>query len=48
MREKGIRLKLTAEEMRIILHALIEFRNKRLAEGKTVYLVDDLILKFAD
>ena len=48
MKEKGIRLKLTADEMRIILHALIEFRNKRLAEGKTVYLIDDLILKFAD
>ena len=48
MRAKGIRLKLTAEEMSVILHALIDLRNKRLAEGKTVYLINDLILKFAD
>jgi hypothetical protein len=48
MRTKGIRLKLTAEEIRVILHALVDFRNKRIQEGKTVYLIDDLILKFAD
>ncbi|HZK38784.1 MAG TPA: hypothetical protein VFD23_01365 [Clostridia bacterium] len=42
------RLKLTTEEISVILHALVDFRNKRLAEGKTVYLLDDLILKLAD
>ena len=48
MREKCIPLKLTAEEISVILHALVDFRNKRIAEGKTVYLLDDLILKLAD
>jgi len=47
VRAKGIRLALTAEEMRAILYALTEFRNKRLAEGKTVDFVDEVILKFA-
>ena len=48
MRVQGIRLGLTAEEISVILHALVEFRNKRIAEGKSVFLINDLLVKLAD
>jgi hypothetical protein len=42
------RLTLTAEQQSLLFHALIALRNKRLAEGKTVYTIDDVILKLAE
>jgi hypothetical protein len=41
------RLTLTAEQHSLLLHVLVALRNKRLAEGKTVYTIDDLLVKLA-
>lgn len=38
----------THDEVRIIVMALIEFKNQLLAEGRYTDAVDELLLKFLD
>ena len=45
MRKKKIKLPIYNNEMKIILNALIEFRNKILQQGRYADPVDELILK---
>lgn len=45
MFEWKIRLVLTSEEYHIIINALVEFRNKLIAEGRYTDAVDELLLK---
>lgn len=34
----------TEDECRILIHALTALRNKRIAEGKTIFTINDTIL----
>lgn len=45
MRKKKIKLPIYNNEMKIILNALNEFRNKILQQGRYADPVDELILK---
>ena len=38
----------TVDEWKIILYALNELRNRRLAEGKTIYTINDAIVACAN
>ena len=44
--KKKIKLILTADEKRLLLHALISSRNNLLAQGRYTDAIDDLLLKF--
>ena len=42
------KFKLTHEEVRIIVMALVELKNQLIAEGRYTDAVDDLLIKFVD
>lgn len=42
------KFKLTYDEVRIIVMALVEFKNQLIAEGRYTDAVDDLLIKFVD
>ncbi len=44
-RSKKIKLILTADEMRLLLHALVNSRNKLIAQGRYTDAIDDLLSK---
>jgi hypothetical protein len=46
MKKKKFRL--TPDEWTLIIHALNDLRNRRLAEGKCIDTVNDTILAFAN
>ena len=45
MREPKRRLTLTPAEYRLMLHGLMQFRNKLLAQGRYTDAVDELLIK---
>ena len=42
------KFKFTYDEVRIIVMALVEFKNQLIAEGRYTDAVDDLLIKFVD
>ena len=42
------KFKLTHDEVRIIVMALVELKNQLIAEGRYTDAVDDLLIKFVD
>ena len=42
------RFKFTHDEVRIIVMALVEFKNQMIAEGRYTDAVDDLLIRFVD
>ncbi len=40
--------KFSYEEIRIIVMALVEFKNQLIAEGRYTDAVDDLLIRFVD
>ena len=42
------KFKFTYDEVRIIVMALVEFKNQLLAEGRYTDAIDDLLIKFVD
>ena len=42
------RFKFTHDEVRIIVMALVEFKNQLIAEGRYTDAVDDLLIRFVD
>jgi len=42
------KFRFTYDEVRIIVMALIEFKNQLLAEGRYTDAIDDLLIKFVD
>lgn len=47
MREKKYHLYLEENELRIVIYALNELRNKLIAEGRYTDCVDELLIKMA-
>jgi len=41
-------LRLTSQELQVILHSLIELRNSLIQQGRSSDCVDELILKFSE
>lgn len=41
-------LRLTNQELQVILHSLVELRNSLIQQGRYVDCVDELILKFSE
>ncbi|GHU60213.1 hypothetical protein FACS1894171_0780 [Clostridia bacterium] len=48
MREKIYKLKLDSAERGAIITALVELRNKRITEGKSIEFVNEVIIKIND
>lgn len=46
MKQPKLCLSLTPSEYRLLLYALVRFRNKLLAEGKYTDAVDEVIIKY--
>ncbi len=44
-KEKKVRLSLDSQEQSILLHSLIDMKNRMIAEGRYTDCVDDVILK---
>ena len=42
------KFRFTYDEVRIIVMALVEFKNQLLAEGRYTDAIDDLLIKFVD
>lgn len=42
------KFRFTHDEVRIIVMALVEFKNKLLDEGRYTDAIDDLLIKFVD
>lgn len=42
------KFRFTHDEVRIIVMALVEFKNQLLAEGRYTDAIDDLLIKFVD
>lgn len=42
---KKVKLKLDDYEIRLIINALVEWKNRLIAEGKYTDAIDDLLLK---
>ena len=48
MREKKTHLYLDSEERRLLLHSLVELKNKLIQQGRYTDCVDELIFKVAN
>ena len=44
-KEKKVRLSLDCQEQSILLHSLVDMKNRMIAEGRYTDCVDDVILK---
>ncbi len=44
-KEKKVRLSLDSQEQSILLHSLVDMKNRMIAEGRYTDCVDDVILK---
>ena len=47
MRKQKYYLYLTAEERRYIFNALLSYRNKLIAQGRNMDIVDEVMIQFA-
>lgn len=45
MREKRTKLRLSDTEYRLLLHSLVHWRNKLLAQGTCVEPIDELLIR---
>ena len=47
MRKRKYYIYLTAEERRCIFNALLSYRNKLIAQGRNMDIVDEVMIQFA-
>lgn len=47
-KEKKVRLSLDGQEKSILLHSLVDMKNRMIAEGRYTDCVDDVILKLVN
>lgn len=45
MREKRTKLRLSATEWQLLIHSLVHWRNKLLAEGRCTDPIDELLIR---